>query len=71
MIQVYLTHEEKSDILTALWMRINYIETGNIAISAQDAERYDQNIKIKALSEEQMRGILRMKALQEKILTSH
>lgn len=64
-----LTTEEKEDIVIALNMRCNYIETGDISLSAADvAERlksrdtmFKERYEIKALSLDQMKVIIRMK----------
>ena len=66
-----LLFEEKQDIIIALNMRCNYIETGDITCSAIDAENMGKDapegIRIRALSLEQMELILRMRKLIEKL----
>lgn len=56
-----LSVEELKDILISLNMRINYIQTGNVVLSADDAVNSGKKHLVKALSEDQMRLILRMK----------
>ncbi len=57
------TNSEIIQFALGLWT--NYIETGNISLSAQDAQ--DQGSKFNALSIEQMKLIVRIKTLQEDI----
>ena len=70
-----LTSEEREDIVTSLNMRCNYIETGDISLSAVDvAERlksrntlFKERYEVKALSLDQMKVIIRMKELIMKL----
>ena len=70
-----LTNEEREDIVVSLNMRCNYIETGDISLSAADvAERlksrdtmFKERYEIKALSLDQMKVIIRMKELIMKL----
>ena len=70
-----LTSEEREDIVVALNMRCNYIETGDISLGAADvAERlksrdtmFKERYEIKALSLDQMKVIIRMKELIVKL----
>ena len=70
-----LTSEEREDIVVSLNMRCNYIETGDISLSAADvAERlksrdtmFKERYEIKALSLDQMKVIIRMKELVMKL----
>ena len=67
-----LIFEEKQDIMIALNMRCNYIETGNVAFSANDVENMGKeasgDAKIRALSESQMELLLRMKSLIKRLI---
>ena len=70
-----LTSEEREDIVIALNMRCNYIETGDISLGAADvAERlksrdtlFKERYEVKALSLDQMKLIIRMKELIMKL----
>jgi len=53
------TDEQK--IYFALCMWANYIETGDIGISAVDAE--DRGLKVKGLDLEQMKTVIRIREL--------
>jgi len=72
---VNLTSEEREDIVIALNMRCNYIETGDISLGAADvAERlksrdtlFKERYEVKALSLDQMKLIIRMKELIMKL----
>lgn len=69
-----LTKEEKEDIIIALNMRCNWIETDNTHLSAADVKErmsnsdtlFKERYTINALSESQMEAILRMKKLMRK-----
>ena len=69
-----LTLEEKQHLITALQMRVCYIETGDVTLTAQDVENMkEQGVHgvggvVKALDENQMRAIIKMKDLMRKIL---
>ena len=66
-----LNEQEKEMIWISLGMRENYIETEDISISAADAQNMGKNaprkVKIKALSEDQMRLILASKEFVRKV----
>jgi len=70
-----LTSEEREDVVIALNMRCNYIETGDISLGAADvAERlksrdtlFKERYEVKALSLDQMKLIIRMKELIQKL----
>lgn len=68
---IQLTSEEKQMIILGLQMRRNYIETGNISYSAADAVRIGKyapdDVKINALSTDQMRLILETEKLVAKL----
>jgi len=66
---VTLMADEHEMIITALNMRRNYIETGNVTTSAQDASKF-KDIKVNALTTEQMRLIIKTEELIDKILSS-
>lgn len=55
-----LTPKKRKDIIEALRMRINYIQTGDITLSSEEAQKTAPH-KVKPLSDEQMKAILRMK----------
>ena len=63
-----LTTVEKSDIACALRMWSNYIETKDVSLSAQDAERMKKPIK--ALSTEQMKFVMELRELADKVSQS-
>jgi len=69
-----LNEQEKEMIWVALGMRTNYIETGDISVSAKDAQNMGDNtprnrhIKINALSDDQMRLILASRDFVVKVL---
>jgi len=64
-----ITSKEKEMIIIGLGMRRNYIETGNIAVSAADVEKMGDstNNKINALSTDQMQLIIDTEALITKL----
>jgi hypothetical protein len=61
-----MTQNEVEDVIMALIMRINYIQTGNIALSANDAVACKKHKIIKALDPPQKEAISRMEKLVEK-----
>lgn len=61
-----MTTEEMQDIVTALYMRRNFIETGTVTMSANDAVAAKKHNLIKALEPAQKETIRRMEALAEK-----
>ena len=61
-----LSKEERELITFSLYMRRNYIETGDALLSAQDAKNMRQE-KIKVLSKDQYRLIAKIDDLIEKI----
>jgi len=56
-----LTQDQIKDMILALTMRVNFIQTGDASMSADSAIKTNQPLLIKALSDDQMRAILRMK----------
>lgn len=64
--QIKLTNQEKLDISNALQMWANYIETGDVVLSAKDAENMGK--KVKALCVEQMKKIVELRELVDKVL---
>lgn len=64
-----LTAKEKEDIYLSLMVRIGIIETGTIH-RAKDLERIGEKDKIQALTTAQMRKILELEELADKILNS-
>jgi len=63
-----LTQKEKEMIIIGLNMRRNYIETGNISVSAMDVEKMGKtNNKINALSTDQMQLIIDTENLIKKL----
>lgn len=83
---ITLTDDEKEIITIALNMRRNYIETGTVSMSAQDAQRQierqkrakdsgrtllgEEKAEVKALSTEQMQLIIDMENLIKRIYGS-
>lgn len=69
MIKVtQLDNEEREMIVVALGMRRNWIETGDVVLSAKDVEaRKFSDHEIKALSTDQMRLIIRTEELIAKL----
>ncbi len=65
-----MTVEELDDIYTALWMRRNFIETGNPALSANDAIASKQHKIIRDLEPTQKKTIARIEGLMEKFLAA-
>ena len=65
-----MTQQEMEDIATALLMRRNYIETGTVTMSANDAVASKQHKLIKALEPCQKATIARLEALAAKFLTA-
>lgn len=56
---IELSQKEKEMIVIGLNMRRNYIETGNISVSAKDVEKMgDTDNRINALSVDQMQLII-------------
>jgi len=66
MADVFLSANEREIIVVALQMRTNFIETGSVVLSAEDAVA--QKKPVKALSTDQMRLIVRSRELVEKLL---
>ena len=56
-----LTKAQLQGIVGALQMRINYIQTGDVVTSAEDAISSGKTHLVKPLTEDQMRTILGMK----------
>jgi len=83
---ITLTPDEKEMIIIALNMRRNYIETGTVSMAAKDAQRQierqkrakdsgrtllgEEKAEVKALSTEQMRLIINMENLINRIYGS-
>jgi hypothetical protein len=65
---ISLSDKEKGMILIALDMRRNYIETGDVTISAADITKFKRkDVKINALSTEQMQLIIDTEYLIKKL----
>lgn len=62
-----LTAEEKELIVFGLNMRKQYIETGNVLLSAQDAKRMGKDKIVKALGDDQYALINKLNDLIKKI----
>lgn len=58
-----MTELEISDVIVALRHRINYIETGTIILSAEDARQRNRPELIKPLEPSQLETIDRLKKL--------
>lgn len=63
-----LTKQDMQDLYTSVSMRISYIETGDVALCAQDAVRSGQPEKVNVLSEEQQAVVARLKSTQSLLL---
>jgi hypothetical protein len=63
-----LTDDEIKMIWVALNMRNNYIETGDVTLSAADAKQFNEDKKINALSDDQMRLILASRDMINKVI---
>lgn len=61
------TEEEKKEIIIAIHTRLGYMETGEVMLRARDAESAGMQKKIKALSTDQMRTILLLEGVIEKL----
>jgi hypothetical protein len=61
-----LTQAEKEMIYYSLSMRAGYIETGDPGLRAVDAEK--QKKPVKALSTDQMKGIIMIEDLMSRVL---
>jgi len=55
-------------IITALHMRANYIETGNVSLSRNDAIKASKHACIKMISDDQSRLVLKLRGLAKKLL---
>lgn len=62
-----LSDEEKELIVFGLYMRKNYIETGDPLISAQDARNMGKEKMIKSLNKDQYFLIVQLEELIQKI----
>jgi hypothetical protein len=62
-----LTEEEKEMAVSSLFMRKNYVETGNVALSANDCVARKMHKEIKALSPDQKAGIAQIEKIIEKL----
>jgi hypothetical protein len=66
MITLALKYDEVIDIVRALDMRINFIQTGNVLLSAGDvAERNDPKMRIKNLDVAQMGVVMNLIHLRD------
>lgn len=65
---VKLTNEQKCDISNSLKMWANYIETGDVVLTAEDAQNIDK--KVRALNTEQMKRVVELRALVDSIYKS-
>ena len=63
-----MTRQEIEDIVTALNMRRNFIETGTVTMSANDAVAAKKHTLIKALEPAQKEAIRRMETLVDRFL---
>jgi hypothetical protein len=63
---VKLTVEEKNQASCGLQMWANWIETGDVILSATDAENMGK--KVLALKVEQMKTVIELRELADKIL---
>jgi len=63
-----LEREEQDLIYYSLAMRKNYIETGDVSLSAQDALNCGYGDKVKLLSIDQIRAIAKIKQLMIEVL---
>lgn len=61
-------NEEKEDVFLALSYWANFIETGNLATSAKDAENSGK--KFKALTSDQMKKVIRLRDLAAKVVNA-
>jgi len=68
--EIDMTSQELQDIVTALLMRRNYIETGTVTLSVNDAVASKQHKLIKALEPAQKATVARLEALAEKFLAA-
>ena len=64
---LHITDKEKEMIIISLNMRRNYIETGNVLISAVDAARFRDDIQPRNLSTSQMQLIIDTENLISKL----
>lgn len=62
-----LTSQEIDDIISALRMRCNYIETGTVVLSAADALASGRQKLVKGLEPSQIQLITRIHALVTKL----
>ncbi len=69
MAAVQLADKEIERITTALNLWSNYIQTGTVTLSARDlAERNDPKRRPKSLDTEQMRFVVELADLRDKLL---
>lgn len=69
MPNVNLTADEIEWLAAALNVHSNYIQTGNVALSAADViARNDRAMRPKALDTEQMRKVVALADLRDKLL---
>jgi len=59
VVEINLTKEDIGGIIVALQMRVNFIQTGNVILSSDDAAQRGKPVK--ALTDDQMRLILSIK----------
>lgn len=62
-------HELSDEALTSMSLRqwANYIETGDVAASAQDAKNMAKPEMVNALNESQMKAVIRLRELANEI----
>lgn len=63
-----MTQQDLEDIATSLLMRRNYIETGTVTLSANDAVASKQHKLIQPLDSSQKATIVRLESLAEEFL---
>ena len=61
------TNEERDLIVQGLYMKKNYIETGNPVLCAGDLKRMDRDKEVRALSVDQMRVVVALDDLIHKM----
>ena len=62
-----LTHEEINDLVTAVGLWSNYIQTGNVVLSAADLAARHPDKRPKVLDEGQMRKVIALADLKAKL----
>jgi len=64
-MKIELTDTERADIATSLRCRANYIETGNVTLTALDLEARKKPVK--ALETSQMKTIVYLRELADRL----